>query len=589
MLGFFVKLQKSGFSFQRRSLQPRDAVRLSLERLEDRWMLSGLAPSLADNPRDVTVMTQNLYLGADLGTVLVAAQTGNPLTIAGAVGALWEDVHARDFPARAETFADEIAEEQPDLIGLQEVSQFIAGNIYYPNGTEIPGTAETIDYLDILLDKLDDRGLNYTTVATTDEFNGPFTALLDPATFAFQDIQFTDRDVILARNDLPAPAMVVSNVQGGNFATNVSFELGGSEIPILRGWNSIDVQVWGQDLRVINAHLEIDDPAVPAFGLVQTAQATELVGPGGPADTEMPVIMVGDFNSPADGSGTATYSILVGAGFTDAWAQTHPGDPGYTWSQNDDLRGDPVTSDPPPAGDPERYDLVLHRGDLMARSADRVMKPVIPTDPVTGPLWPSDHAGVAATIGIHIAPNGREMPWAVVNEDPLRPGEEALFVVGTNRRDTIFVNRHWNDAIAVGMPSAQYHGVFQPTLGGHIYVHASDGNDFVFLSPWVYRDAMIYAGSGNDWVFGGRGDDVIFGGAGTDFLFGRGGNDELWGGDGNDFLFGGAGHDKLRGQAGNDWLFGQSGDDDLDGGDGFDWLFGGLGRDELLFGERSFR
>ena len=527
MFGFLVPLQKSWSSVQRSSIQHRDPVRLSLERLEDRRVLSGLAPSLADNPHDLTVMTQNLYLGADLGSVLVAAQTGDPLTIAGAVGELWEDVHTRDFPARAETFADQIAEEQPTLIGLQEVSQFIAGNIYYPNGTVIQGTAETIDYLDILLDKLDDRGLDYTTVATTDQFNGPFTALLDPATFAFQDIQFTDRDVILARSDLPAPAMVVSNAQGGNFATNVSFELGGNEIPILRGWNSIDVQIWGQDLRVINAHLETDNPAIPAFGLVQTAQATELVGPSGPTDTGMPVIMVGDFNSPADGSGTATYNILVGAGFTDAWSQTNSGDPGYTWSQNDDLRGDPATCNPPPADDPERIDLVLHRGDLMARSADRVMEPVIPTDPATGPLWPSDHAGVAATIGIHAAPNGRELPWAVVNEDPLRPGEDALFVVGTNRRDTILVNRHWNGDIAVGMPSSQYHEVFDPSSGGHIYVHASDGNDFVFLSPWIQRDAMIYAGSGNDWVFGGRGDDIIFGGAGTDFLFGMAGNDEL--------------------------------------------------------------
>ena len=114
----------------------------------------------------------------------------------------------------------------------------------------------------------------------------------------------------------------------------------------------------------------------------------------------------------------------------------------------------------------------------MVRDAERGMEPVSPTDPDTGPLWPSDHAGVAATIGVHVGADGRDLPWAVVNEDPLRPGEEALFVVGTNRRDTIFVNQRWNGDIVVGMPFAGHSEVHQTSPSGHIYVHASDGNDF---------------------------------------------------------------------------------------------------------------
>jgi Ca2+-binding RTX toxin-like protein len=363
--------------------------------------------------------------------------------------------------------------------------------------------------------------------------------------------------------------MTVSNAQGGNFATNVSFELGGNEIPILRGWNSVDVQVWGQDVRVINAHLETDNPAIPAFGMVQMAQATELVGPGGPTDTEMPVIMVGDFNSPADGSGTATYDILVGAGFTDAWSQTDPGDPGYTWSQNDDLRGDPVTSYPPPVGDLQRIDLVLHRGDLMARSVERVMKPVTPTDPVNGPLWPSDHAGVAATIGIHLGADGEELPWVVVNDDPLREGKRALFVVGTDQRDWFRLGPQNNSAVAVGMSCLGDPAVFPLLPDEHIYLNASGGDDMILASD-LQRDTSIYAGRGTDVVFGGLGHDVIFGGAG------------------NDYLDGGAGNDRLRGESGNDWLFGGRGDDELDGGAGYDWLFGGLGYDLLENGERTF-
>lgn len=551
-------------------------------------MLSGFTPSLDDNPHNVTVMSRNLYIGADLGTVLVAAQSGDPLTIAGAVGELWQDVHVRDFPARAETFAEEIAQIQPALIGLQEVSLFVAGDVYYSPDEIVPDTAERIDYLDILLESLDDRGLQYTAVATTEEFSSPpIPGLVDPITFAFQNIQFTDRDVILARADLPAPAMMLSNVQTGNFETSVPLDLGGIELPLLRGWNSVDVQMWGQDFRLINTHLEDDNPLIPAFGMVQTAQAAELVLPGGPADTDMSVILVGDFNSSADGSGTDTYEILtVDAGFTDAWNETHPGESGETWSQNDDLRSDPVTSDPPPADTLERIDLVLFRGDVAARSMDRVMEPVTPSDPATGPLWPSDHAGVAATLGIHVAADGRELPWAVVNDDPMRPGEQALFVVGTNRRDSIYIDQYGNGDLAVNMCWQQQ--VLQPSAGSQIYVHASAGNDRITLSSRVVHDAMIYAGDGNDWVVGGRGDDQIHGGDGRDWLFGRAGDDVLDGGSGSDFLFGGPGSDKMFGGLGNDWLFGGSGNDELDGGEGFDWLFGGRGRDTLSNGERSF-
>ncbi len=345
----------------------RYCAKLSIESLEDRRVLSGVSPLPIDDPHDVTVMSRNLYIGADLGPVLAAGQSEDPGVIAGAIGAFWKDVQRRDFPARAEAFVDEIAQQQPALIGLQEVAQFIAGNVYYPNQTELPGTATTIDYLDILLNKLDERGLSYSTVVSTNGFGGVFTGLVDTAQFGLQDIQYVDRDVILARTDLPAPAMLLSNAQGGNFATSMQVPFAGSLIPIQRSWNSVDVQMWGQDFRFVSTHLEDDNPLVPQFGWAQEAQAYELVSQGGPADVNMPVILVGDFNSSADGTGTKTYGILTAAaGFTDSWIVTHASEPGNTWSQNDDLRGDPVTAVPPPAGALERIDLLLYRGGRLA-------------------------------------------------------------------------------------------------------------------------------------------------------------------------------------------------------------------------------
>jgi hypothetical protein len=237
---------------------------------------------------------------------------------------------------------------------------------------------------------------------------------------------------------------------------------------------------------------------------------------------------------------------------------------------------------------------------------ERTMEPVTPSDPVTGPLWPSDHAGVAATLAIHVTADGRELPWAVVNDDPLRPNEQALFVVGTDHGDDISIDQCYNGDLVVTMLNPWERRVFQPTLGSNIYVHSSAGNDNVTLSSRVTHNTIVFAGDGNDCVYGGRGDDEIYGGdgcdwliggagddildggSGCDFLFGCAGADDLSGGDGTDFLFGGAGSDSLIGGQGNDWLFGGSGDDDLDGGDGTDWLFGGSGRDSLTRGEHSF-
>ncbi len=615
------RLRTSARQHQHAVRRQRCCARLGLESLEDRRVLSGVSPLAIDDPHDVTVMSRNLYIGADLGPVLAAGQSGNQGAIVGAIGAFWRDVQLRDFPARAEAFVDEITQQQPALIGLQEVAQFIAGDVYYPNQTVLPGTAITLDYLDILLSKLDERGLSYSTVVSTNGFGGVFTGLVDAAQFGLQDIHYVDRDVILARTDLPAPAMLLSNAHGGNFATSMQVPFAGSLIPIKRSWNSVDVQMWGQDFRFVSTHLEDDNPLIPQFGMAQEAQAYELVSPGGPTDVDMPVILVGDFNSNADGTGTDTYGILTAAaGFTDSWIVTHASEPGYTWSQNDDLRSDPVTAVPPPAGALEQIDLLLYRGgQLRAQDMDRVMAPVTPSDPAKGPLWSSDHAGVAAAIGLQVAANGQPQPWVVVNDDPLHPGERAIFIVGTDGRDQIRIDPSGSDRLAVTMTMTR--GTYQPTRGGQIYVHAAAGNDVVRLSPSVKRDAVIYAGLGDDVVYGGSGNDEIHGGDGRDFLYGEAGqdvldggagadllsgglgndslsggdggdllyggagNDVLAGGAGDDWLFGGAGHDRLFGELGDDWLFGEAGDDELDGGPGFDWLFGGAGHNVLRRGE----
>ncbi len=111
----------------------------------------------------------------------------------------------------------------------------------------------------------------------------------------------------------------------------------------------------------------------------------------------------------------------------------------------------------------------------------------------------------------------------------------------------------------------------------------------------------LYGDGGDDFIFGGVGNDTIEGGDGNDFLFGESGKDAIKGGAGNDDIFGdgwwklaapvdpahpyrpasGGDDDDLDGGEGNDRLWGGDGNDIMKGGDGDDYLYGGLGNDRM--------
>jgi hypothetical protein len=337
-------------------------------------------------------MTRNLYVGADLAPVVGAIASGDPSAIVGAVSTFWADVRSTNFPERADTLAEEIAHTEPLLVGLQEVSLFRTGapDSFFGNPTR--ATQVEFDYLAILLAALDERGLHYAPVAVTQNVDAESTGFVAPG--LLRDIRLTDRDVILARTDLPASQLQLSNIRTANFATNVTIPIGhtGQSFTSLHGWNSVDAKVRGKVFRFINTHLEVESPS-PIVNDVQLAQGVELLT--GPADTPLPVILVGDFNSRADGTGTATYRHLIDAGLQDAWSDTHPGEPGYTFGHDANLRNATVNFT-------QRLDLVLYRGDLRAFDADVVGEEL--RDRTRSGLWPSDHAGVVATLGVHERP-----------------------------------------------------------------------------------------------------------------------------------------------------------------------------------------
>jgi endonuclease/exonuclease/phosphatase family metal-dependent hydrolase len=253
-----------------------------------------------------------------------------------------------------------------------------------------PARRVRLDYLETLLRELDERELHYAPVAVTKNFDVENPGETVPG--VLQDIRLTDRDVILARTDLPSYELKLSNVQTANFRANASLPIGdsGQSVTIQRGWGSVDVTSGGHKFRFINTHLEQEG----FFDPFQVAQGNELLS--GPANTSLPVILVGDFNSKADGTGTATYSNLTGAGFTDAWSVTHPPEElGNTFGHDPLLRNE--TPDLT-----QRIDLVLYRGSLSnslsALDADVVGDEQGERTP--SGLWPSDHAGLLARIGL---------------------------------------------------------------------------------------------------------------------------------------------------------------------------------------------
>jgi hypothetical protein len=349
---------------------------------------------------DVPVMTRNLYLGADLDPVVAAARSGDPNAVFKAVSAAWAMIKSTDFPKRAELLADEIEASEPMLVGLQEVQLYRTGDFLDP--TPATDKVKGYDYLDTLLSELNERHLHYAPVTVTQNYDVEFAGLTSPG--VPQDIRLTDRDVILARTDLPKSQLKLSNPQEENFATNAAFPIGntGQSVTIYRGWGSVDAKVEDGKFRFINTHLE-PESINPAVNEIQVAQGKEILN--GPANTDLPVILAGDFNSQADTDpppeqppGTLTYRNLIAAGFADAWRITHPGELGNTWGHQEDLRNTTAHLT-------QRLDLVLFRDGgsedgLCASGADIVGDELLLAPTTPGPLWPSDHAGVVATLKV---------------------------------------------------------------------------------------------------------------------------------------------------------------------------------------------
>jgi endonuclease/exonuclease/phosphatase family metal-dependent hydrolase len=245
----------------------------------------------------ITVMTRNLFLGADLGPAIEAGSI--PEAIDGA-GEIWNEFQSTKFQERAVPLAREIERAKPDLVGLQEVAlwrQQIPSDGGAPPLSPLPdatpATTVVQDFLAILMQHLK----RYEIVVTQDEFAGELPVDVDGSDAtgtgplagfgADFDASLTMRDVILVRK---GSKVKLGATAKAHFVTRYEPNVGGIVIPVDRGWVSVEAKVGSSRFRFVNTHFE-------AFGdtRIREAQAFELAA--GPLNTSKQVVLVGDLNS----------------------------------------------------------------------------------------------------------------------------------------------------------------------------------------------------------------------------------------------------------------------------------------------------
>jgi hypothetical protein len=352
----------------------------------------------APGAKTIAVMTQNLYVGADVDAVIAALTTASTDDDLPALVQAYLELVRTDFPARARRIADEIAKARPQVVAIQELSELDIDLLaLYPDPLPIE-IQYYVDFRTELLAALAARGLDYDLYDVTN-------IVVDVAPVpGATTVSLVDRDGLLVRGDLD-----VVDDGSGNYTLCLGTGptcLGGPPFPILRGYVWADVVLGGMTVRVVGTHLE-SGTSVPTR-YVRAAQAAELMQILG--EVANPVLLMGDFNeemggapNPSLGEGLpdlpATYDILTAlGGFTDVWHAMRPGVSGLTCCHIADL------SNRLP-GFSERIDLVLARGFQWPRQSPQGRISIVAATPAAGflntdglSIWPSDHAGLAAEL-----------------------------------------------------------------------------------------------------------------------------------------------------------------------------------------------
>lgn len=349
-------------------------------------------------PALIDVMTQNQYIGADIAPLIGAIGTDG---FNDAVVTALEQVSANRTADRVAKLAAQISGRQPHLVGLQEVWTLTC----IPAVPELGGypcndpsiAAGFGDHLSLTMAAL---GNSYKVAAVVQNFTvesyGPYPGIPFFLNGVPAFLQVMDRDVILARSDVPAAPYTYTctkpSVDGCNYYYDLP--LGEPLGSVRRGFVAVDATVNGIPYRFVDTHLEVEaGGGIP--GEVQAAQANELLTTVlGETPAGLRLIVVGDFNSsPNDAASSlpTPYTQLTLSGMYDEWLLRPGNVAGLSCCQLEDLSN--------------RVSILSRRIDLIiSREMPRMVKDArligeVAADRLSPPgrgLWPSDHASVAA-------------------------------------------------------------------------------------------------------------------------------------------------------------------------------------------------
>ena len=369
-----------------------------------------------------TVMSRNIYLGADVGVALELIPD-----MPAAAQFMWDQVNKNDFSKRSVALAAEIQSYKPDVIGLQEAT------IWYCKKNAWSKKVEVFNFTDQLLQALDGDYVLASKDGKT-AFNPgysinpiPFlTMVKDPE--RFQKVFGQDKaacgfqigDALVIKKELAGQVVRVGNTEYED-----SYSIVPTLMTIYRGYTWADINIANIPVRFITTHLESiwDENKVPNAA----KQATQLIKDV--KETNMPLVIIGDFNSdprdprpanaanpglqptaskecPAGSSKCNAYRLMKEAGFNDAGPDAS--DPTtYTWGMNALLTGpDPDRLKAAQAmgneyGFTDRLDYIFTKNGID-----------VTTSQIIGFKAPyaTDHAGVFAEFSILNTLSGQSAP-----------------------------------------------------------------------------------------------------------------------------------------------------------------------------------
>lgn len=380
-------------------------------------------PTANAQSESITVMSRNLYLGADVGIAMNLLPD-----FPAATQFMWDQMRQTNFPKRSELFAQEIKAAKPDVIGLQEATN------WYCQKNALGQRVVVYDFVEILLAQLKKQGMNYSIAQKDGHIAQNVGFEISPIAFLtkandpeiFQELfeqdyaycGFEIADVLLIQDKLSADVLAV-----GTSEYEAKYTIIPTLMTVYRGYSWTDIDFSGKPVRFVTTHLEslFDETKVPVAKL----QANQLISDLG--STRIPLVVMGDFNSdPRDPRGKTAdnpggqpaenalcpqqrevsvssngdetcnaYWTMIAAGFQNSSPEPFSGG-NFSWGLNALVTG----ADPARQmfaekmgnnfGFTDRLDYVFSKGAISLKSSNLIGN-------ANQKEWASDHAGVVTS------------------------------------------------------------------------------------------------------------------------------------------------------------------------------------------------